>query len=207
MPPERIVIQNGPVELESLWTPGQMDRGAVIAHPHPLHGGSMDNNVVDALAAGFGSAGLATLLFNFRGVGASTGGYDDGKGEQEDLIAAFHYLETRGLSGNVLAGYSFGAWVAERALSRLHPSCILVVSPPLAYWDFSGLLQTDVPVYVIGSDEDQFCPLERLEPFLESLPAPAGAKILKGTDHFYFGRETLIEDAVRSWFAKPQGNH
>ncbi|MBI4776673.1 MAG: alpha/beta hydrolase [Deltaproteobacteria bacterium] len=206
MPPERIVIQSGPVGLESLWTPGQVDRGAVVAHPHPAYGGSMDNNVVEALAAGFGAAGLATLLFNFRGVGASTGAYDKGKGEQEDLMAAFRYLETRGLSGNILSGYSFGAWVAERTLSRLHPSCILVVSPPLAYWDFSGLLQAEAPVYVIGSDGDPFCPLERLEPFLQSLPTLADAEILKGTDHFYSGRETLIEDTVRRWFAEPQGN-
>jgi len=206
MPQERIHIQNGPVDLEGLWSPGKTDRGAVVAHPHPLYGGSMDNNVVDALAVGFGAAGLATLLFNFRGVGASTGAYDKGKGEQEDLAAAFHYLEARGLSGNVLSGYSFGAWVAEQALSLLHPSCILVVSPPLAYWDFSGLLRTEVPVYVIGSDSDQFCPIEQLRAFLKRLPTLADAEILKGTDHFYSGRETLIEDTVRRWFEKPQSN-
>ena len=207
MPSERILIQNGPVELEGLWTPGQVDRGAVVAHPHPLHGGNMDNNVVDALASGFGAAGLATLLFNFRGVGASTGAFDKGDGEQQDLMAAFQYLETRGLTGNVLSGYSFGAWVAEQALENMHPSCILVVSPPLAYWDFSGLLRTELPVYVIGSDGDQFCPLGQLEAFLDSLSTLADAEILKGTDHFYSGRETLIEDTVRRWFAKPQGDH
>ena len=207
MPSQRIVIRNGPIELEGLWTPGQLDRGAVVAHPHPLHGGSMDNNVVDALASGFGAAGLSTLLFNFRGVGASGGAFDKGDGEQEDLIAASRYLETRGVTGNVLSGYSFGAWVAERALGKTQSSCILLVSPPLAYWDFSGLRRTEVPVYVVGSDEDQFCPPEQLEPFLESLPTLAAAEIVKGADHFYFGREALIEDTVRRWFAKPQGNH
>ena len=97
---------------------------AVICHPHPLYGGSMWNNVVDAMEEGFFQAGFATLRFNFRGVGGSTGRHDGGAGEMRDAAAACLFLkeQTGGDGRFVLAGYSFGAWVCARATSGSLPT-------------------------------------------------------------------------------------
>ena len=88
----RTVIIEGPERLEGVLHEGAGSGGAVICHPHPLYGGSMRNDVVEAMQEGFSKAGFTTLRFNFRGVGSSTGRYDEGVGEIEDLVAACRFL-------------------------------------------------------------------------------------------------------------------
>ena len=90
---------------------------AVIAHPHPLFGGTMDNKVVQTLARAFVASGFAAVRFNFRGVGATAGVYDEGRGELEDLLAVLAQAAPEGPVA--LAGFSFGAFVASHALARL----------------------------------------------------------------------------------------
>ena len=113
---KRVSIE-GEERLEGMLREGAGKGAAVICHPHPLYGGSMWNNVVDALESGFFQAGFTTLKFNFRGVGGSTGRYDGGAGEMRDAAAACLFLKehTGRSEGLVLAGYSFGAWVCARA--------------------------------------------------------------------------------------------
>ncbi len=89
----RTVVIEGPERLEGVLHEGAGIGGAVICHPHPLYGGSMWNDVVDAMEEGFSKAGFTTLRFNFRGVGSSTGRYDGGVGETEDLVAACQFLK------------------------------------------------------------------------------------------------------------------
>ena len=115
---KRVTIE-GEESLEGVLREGAGKGAAVICHPHPLYGGSMWNNVVDALEIGFFQAGFTTLKFNFRGVGGSTGRYDEGAGEMKDVAAAGLFLEEHtGRSERlVLAGYSFGAWVCARAVN------------------------------------------------------------------------------------------
>jgi len=197
---ERIRIRTQDVELEGLWTPGSLERGVVVAHPHPLYGGSMDNNVVAALASGFQSAGLSTLLFNFRGVGSSTGSYDYGKGERRDLEAACRFLSARGVGRKVLCGYSFGAWIAAASLEDIQPEGLVLVSPPLSVWDFLEVANTDVPVWVIGGDRDSFCPLPKLESLLQGISSLQGSRVFTGADHFYAGCELELQDVVEKWF-------
>jgi len=119
--------------LEALWdSPADLEASqplgtAVIAHPHPLFGGTMDNKVVQTVARAFVQAGWCALRFNFRGVGNSQGAYDEGRGELEDMLAV---VEARAAIGPLaLAGFSFGAFVAGSAAARLHlqlrlPGCI-----------------------------------------------------------------------------------
>jgi alpha/beta superfamily hydrolase len=108
---EKILIKNNALVIEALLHRASGERGAVICHPHSLMGGSMYNNVVEALQEAFASEGISTLRFNFRGVGSSTGSYSEGVGEKEDIWAAGNYLKTSGLREIFFAGYSFGAWV------------------------------------------------------------------------------------------------
>ena len=100
---------------------GKSTRGvAVIAHPHPLFGGTMDNKVVQTLARAFVASGWTTLRFNFRGVGASAGTHDEGRGETDDYLAVVaHGLVLSGASSLALAGFSFGAFVTTHAAARL----------------------------------------------------------------------------------------
>ena len=96
---------------------------AVIAHPHPLFGGTMDNKVVQTLARAFVASGWTTLRFNFRGVGASAGTHDEGRGETDDYLAVVaHGLALSGASSLALAGFSFGAFVTTHAAARLAPT-------------------------------------------------------------------------------------
>ena len=102
---------------------------AVICHPHPLHGGSLQNKVVHTLARGFGELGARSVRFNFRGVGRSSGVYDNGMGETEDLLAVIAWVRARRPRDRLwLAGFSFGAYVALRASVRFDPAQLVLVA-------------------------------------------------------------------------------
>ncbi|RLJ02607.1 MAG: alpha/beta hydrolase, partial [Candidatus Aenigmatarchaeota archaeon] len=111
MKEEKVFFQAGDVKIEGMLYNAPGEKGAVVTHPHPLYGGDMHNNVVETVVQAYREKGYATLRFNFRGVGRSTGSYDEGIGEQEDVRAALAYLTGTGKTSIDLAGYSFGAWV------------------------------------------------------------------------------------------------
>jgi uncharacterized protein len=195
MKEERIVFPSGRLRLEGYYTPAASGRGVVVAHPHPLMGGSLENNVVEALVKAFFHQGCATLRFNFRGVGGSEGRYDEGRGEQEDLLAAADFLESNGVREILPAGYSFGAWVIVQVLRR-RPSlgCGLLVSPPidLMDFDFSGL--SGRIRLIIAGDRDSYCDENHLRRMAGRIQAPV--KFIAGADHFYFGREEDLSDEI-----------
>jgi len=112
---ERVFFGEKGMRLEGLYATGSGKRGAVVCHPHSLRGGDMHNPVVETLARALFGAGFSTLRFNFRGVGASDGIFDEGQGERDDLQAAKAFLEARGVREILPAGYSFGAWVIAGA--------------------------------------------------------------------------------------------
>lgn len=120
---ERLTLTGGAGVIEALLDPAQLVDGqrpkgvAIIAHPHPLFAGTMDNKVVQTLARAFVQCGYTAVRFNFRGVGASTGEYDAGKGELEDLLAVIRQVAPEGPIA--LAGFSFGAFVTSHALAAL----------------------------------------------------------------------------------------
>ena len=134
-----VIIQNQAIRLRGRLAEGSADRGVVITHPHPLYGGNMDNPVVVETASAFARKGFTTLRFNFRGTGGSTGMYDNGQGEQNDVIAALGFLKERGCKTLFLAGYSFG--------SRINASVVagggeftdhLIIPPPGGVMSFHG---------------------------------------------------------------------
>jgi len=197
MKEERVYIKNGELTIEGLLSASGEEKGVVICHPHPLMGGSMYNNVVEAIQEAYAAKNYATLKFNFRGVGGSTGCYDDGKGEQEDILAAVKYLQDIGISKTAIAGYSFGAWVGAKVVERFHNlfSNVAFISPPLNLYDFNWpQLINKINIIVCGND-DQFCDIHFLQEKIKNFTA--NLKIIPDADHFYFGQEKDLINALR----------
>ena len=184
--------------LEGLLGCGTTGRGVVVAHPHPLYGGDMTNNVVEAIAGVYQKKGHSTLRFNFRGVGASTGDYDDGIGEQADLVAAFQFLREKGLSSVDLAGYSFGAWVIAKATDKIPAEKIILVSPPVGMMPFEALSMLNLKLTVTGSRDD-FAPVEKVKELTAAWNPLAAFEIITGADHFYFGQTHRLSDILHKY--------
>jgi alpha/beta superfamily hydrolase len=199
MKEERITFKSGELTLEgmiALPDGSGPHRAAVVCHPHPLYGGSMYNNVVDAVLEALHARGFATLRFNFRGVGASEGEFDNGKGEADDAAAAIRFLTTQAgvrADGAVLAGYSFGAIAAVRAAAGVpEVAAIVAVALPIGMIDPSALGTIAKPVVLLAGDRDSYCPAEHLTALAERLGTAARLKIIPGADHFFGGREPEI---------------
>ena len=159
----------------SLSSPAQPCLQAVVAHPHPLYGGTMENPVVIQTALEFAKRGAETLRFNFRGVGLSQGRYSKGRGEVDDLQVALQALpqQTPDLP-SVLAGYSFGGAMALALLTRAEApsarrlSALLLLAPPMTHYDFAALKSCPIPVAVIYGEDDDLTPLHMVSSSLGS---------------------------------------
>ena len=177
--------------------------GVALCHPHPLYGGDMENPVVVRAAEVCGEAGLATLRFNFRGVGASTGAYDEGRGEQDDLGAALDHLAGALPAGAPLgaAGYSFGAAVAARVAIRRPLAGVALIAPALAMpalADLGDLAKVEGQVLIVAGTADQYCPLDALERLGRAVPR-ATVRTVDGADHFFFGKLFPLGEIVGAW--------
>ncbi len=196
---ERIFITGpaGPIEAV-IEDPGAAgDAYAIVCHPHPQFGGTMDNKVVTTLARALHSCAIPTLRFNFRGVGRSGGTFDGGEGETDDALAvadwgAGHWAGRR----LVVAGFSFGAYVALRLARRRALSHLVLVAPPVGRFDFSALAAPDAPWTVIQGDADEVVDAAAVTRWaLAASPAPK-LLTMPGVGHFFHGRLTDLRDAV-----------
>ncbi|MCX5849018.1 MAG: hypothetical protein NTW65_06175 [Deltaproteobacteria bacterium] len=188
MAEEKIYIKNGHLIIEALLGRAS-EEGVVICHPHSLMGGSMYNNVVEAIQKAFTAENISTLRFNFRGVGGSTGVYEEGMGEQKDILAVCEYLKILGLTKLFLAGYSFGAWVGSKVVGESdNPfSFSFFVSPPIDYFKFNWDNLKNKINFLVCGDCDQFCGIDVLVRQAQKINLPI--EIIHGADHFYSGKE------------------
>ena len=189
------------VALESrLAVPAGAPAGIVICHPHPLYGGDMDNPVVVRVQEVCAELGLATLRFNFRGVGGSSGTHGGGLAEQEDARGALDALaQATGDRPLAIAGYSFGAWVAALVGGRdARVTALALIAPPLAMYDFGGVEGKRVPTLAVAGTADPYCPADDFQRF-----AARGAwvtpAVIEGADHFFFGKLYPLGEAVSGW--------
>jgi alpha/beta superfamily hydrolase len=198
---EETVLITGPeVTLEGRLTPGAGAGGVVITHPHPRFGGSMDNNVVWTAVRAFESRGWAALRFNFRGVGLSTGAYGGGLEEVADLAAALNFLRGRAPGPHLLVGYSFGAYVAARALFQgLAGTGAVLISPPVAFMEMAWLPETPHLKFMAAGDRDEICPLLDLQAMMAGAEPPVDIVVIKGADHFYRGREEELFRGLQNY--------
>lgn len=180
--------------------PGTPKAGLVVCHPHPLYGGDMDNPVVVRVAEMAQGSGVATLRFNFRGVGASGGVYGGGEGEQDDVAAALAVLAGRlpAESPIGLAGYSFGAWVAARVAAAMPAlPALALLAPPLGMYDLDFLGHAPSHTLLVAGSRDQYCPAEALDRLGKRLGARA--EIVEGAEHFFFGKLFPLGEVVERW--------
>jgi len=192
-----VFIPCGGIRLEGRLEEAAGPRAALIAHPHPLYGGDMDNPVVVALARAFREAGYSVLRFNFRGVGRSEGAHGGGGPERDDLAAAREWLRGRGAVEILGAGYSFGAWVLAGAPEGF--SGLLLVSPPVALLDFGAPAPLPALRLVVTGERDPIAPARRIEPLRRIWNPEAALEVIPGTDHFYTGAlEALAAAAARA---------
>lgn len=192
---EKVTISGPDVNLEGRFTLGDGAGGVVITHPHPLYGGTMDNNVVWTAARAFQARHWSTLRFNFRGVGLSSGEYGDGLAEMADVQAALSFLKSRLLGPCHLVGYSFGAAVAGAALFQgVSAAGMIMIAPPINMMDMEFLPRLPRLRLIVVGDRDEFCPLPQLEKMLEAQPADRRPeiKIIPGCSHFFAGKEKSL---------------
>lgn len=201
-----ITFASGALTLEGLIAvPAGARSGVIVCHPHPLRGGEMHNNVVATLVAGFSAAGHATLRFNFRGVGASSGTHDEGRGEIDDVRAAVScLLAHRAVETVAVAGYSFGAWVGLAAgAADPHVNRLIGVAPPVASRDHGFLAAAAKPTLLIAGDADDIAPIDVLRAIEARMRAPRSLVIVEGADHFFWGREQEVAGAAAQFLAAP----
>jgi hypothetical protein len=181
-----VTLQSGKLTLEGRYAPGDGTAGVVITHPHSLYGGDMENPVVAAVTRAYGRAGYATLRFNFRGVGRSTGFFDQGAGEAKDVAAALAFLSDRGVGTLHLAGYSFGAWVNARVDgAAAGVARMVMVSPPVAFMDYDDVPEMPRLHYVVTGSGDEIAPPALIREHLARWNPHARFEVIRGADHFY----------------------
>jgi alpha/beta superfamily hydrolase len=178
----------------------------IVCHPHPLYGGSMDNNVVYSLSETLTQASLASFKFNFRGVGGSQGEFSQGIGEQEDVEAAISFMskvkevDSKRIG---LAGYSAGAGFAlPVSFDDARIKALVAVSPPLSMFDFGFLKSCPKPKFLISGSRDNFTPADQFLEFCQSLPEPKECESIEGADHFWWGYESRLSAKVTAFLTK-----
>jgi hypothetical protein len=176
---------------------GQRFGIAFIAHPHPLHGGSMDNKVVQTLAQTAYKLGMVAVRPNFRGVGQSEGQYDNGAGETADMLEIIRFVLGHYMGLPIyLAGFSFGAYVQHRVAQQLPHEKLLLIAPAVNLYEFQPV---PASTRLIHGENDELVPLADAQRFATA--SGATLSIITGADHFFHKKlkelAALVEDAWR----------
>jgi alpha/beta superfamily hydrolase len=202
---EPVRIRSGPLSLEGrIALPPAATRAAIVCHPHPQYGGDMDNGVVVDTVRALGARGVATVRFNFRGVGESDGSYSGTFAEVEDARAAAAFVREQLPDASVaLGGYSFGAMVALAA-GHDHPDVerLFAIALPATMFDTSAIVPSTKPKLFMIGDRDQYCPYAALESLVASLAGENRLVKLAGADHFLAGFGVAVGDAVAEFVAR-----
>ncbi len=190
----RVLVEGPAGKIETdINDPGEPRRGiALIAHPNPLQGGAKDNKVVTTLAKAFFALGYISARANFRGVGASEGEHDEGRGETEDLLAVCAHLKREyGKLPVVLAGFSFGSYVQSQVAERMKAERLVLVGVAVNRFP-TGTVPPDT--LVIHGEHDDVVPLADVLDWARPQNLPV--VVVPGAEHFFHGRLNLLTDIV-----------
>ncbi len=179
----------------------------VVGHPHPQFGGTMHNKVVFQAAKAFCRLNCAALRFNFRGVGASEGAFDNGPGETDDFRAGLDFMAARYPNTPLwAAGFSFGAWVALNVgADDPRVSLLLGIAPPVRDYDFSRVMVSEKPKFLIQGERDELCPLSAMREFYARLEEPKELVVIDAADHLFDGKVSEVGDAITDLLEDYQG--
>jgi alpha/beta superfamily hydrolase len=201
---ERLVIPGPAGDLQALIETPLQEGGeapvrafGVVCHPHPLYGGTMDNKVVHTVARAFEEQGAPAIRFNFRGVGASQGSYDEGRGETGDALSVIAYGRARWPQAALwLGGFSFGGAVAVLAAAESHPGRVVLIAPGVTKIDVTGAPAPACPWLIVQGDADEVVPADFVLGWARGLhPAPQVA-LMAGASHFFHGRINELRDLI-----------
>lgn len=171
---------------------------AVICHPHPLYGGTMDNKVVYTLAKTLNALGVGVIRFNFRGVGKSTGEYADGDGETQDLQTVTAWLHTEYAPRQLwLAGYSFGGYIALRAQQLLKAERLILIAP--AVERFADMPKVTIPTLVIQGSRDEVLSVDTVTAWVQEQVPYCQLVEIAQADHFFHGQLTELQRIIETW--------
>ena len=198
---ERLVIAGpaGGLEVAVNLPAGEPTGLALVAHPHPLQGGSLDNKVAQTLAKTFAAIGYAAVRFNFRGVGKSEGRFDEGAGETDDALAALAFARER--FGDALplalAGFSFGSYVQTRVAARVAFERLVLVGAAVGRFEVA-----DVPpeTIVIHGEEDDVVALADV--FAWARPQALPVVVFPGCGHFFQGRLVQLQQVITALYPR-----
>lgn len=182
---------------------------ALVLHPHPLHGGTMNNKVTYVAHQTFKNLGFTVMRFNFRGVGKSEGSFDNGEGELADAAAILDWLQTQNPDTNDfwVAGFSFGAWIGMQLLMR-RPELqgFISISPPANMYDFNFLAPCPVSGLMIQGTSDDVVEHKSVEDLAKRLSAQRGIEIdlnmVNGADHFYTNKLRDVSQLIEAYIKK-----
>ena len=203
------VIMNGPEgRLEGRYQHGEGPTApiALMLHPHPQHGGTMNNKVIYALYHEFAERGFSVLRFNFRSVGRSQGKFDRGEGELSDAASALDWLQTYNPNASAcwIAGFSFGAWIGMQLLMRRPEITGFVsIAPPASMYDFAFLAPCPASGLIVHGTKDQVVPEPDVQKLVDRLTAQKGIKItyekIDGANHFFDKHEGEVVETVEAY--------
>jgi len=206
------VIFNGPEgRLEGRYHPAKRSNAplALLLHPHPQHGGTMNNKIIYNLYQTFTERGFSTLRFNFRGVGRSQGRFDSGQGELSDAASALDWMQSQNpaTSSCWIAGFSFGAWVAMQLMMRrpeIHG--FISIAPPASQHDFTFLAPCPASGMILHGDKDEVIPQSSVDKLAGKLQKQKNIqidyRIIHGADHFFQDHLDKIDEHVNDYLDK-----
>jgi alpha/beta superfamily hydrolase len=200
---ERLTIAGPAGDLEALLeTPANADAAhvAVICHPHPVYGGTMTNKVVHVLAKTFNERGVPAVRFNFRGVGASAGVYQEGSGETQDALAVIDWALQRFRGAALwIAGFSFGGAIAVRAAMARDAKRLVTVAPAVHRFAVEGAELPRCPWLLVQGDQDELVDAGEIQRWVATLASPPQLALLPGVEHFFHGRLNELRSVVLEW--------
>jgi alpha/beta superfamily hydrolase len=169
----------------------------IVCHPHPLHGGTMNNKVVTTVCRSFQKLGVWSVRFNYRGVGQSEGSYGDVAGECQDLMAVIDQVKQLFADHTILlAGFSFGAFVAAFAATKIHPARLISIAPSVVNMDYSTLPTMPCPWLVIQGEQDEIVSPEAVYQWAAQVKPPVELIRISGVGHFFHGKLINLREVL-----------
>ncbi len=190
-----------------LSAPARPPRAAVVlAHPHPLYGGTMHTKVLYQVAKAFCRLNCAVLRFNFRGVGLSEGEFGNGLGETEDYWAVLEFMALKYPDVEIWAGgVSFGSWVATTAgANDSRVTRLVAIAPPVSMYDFSTVGRSHKPKFFVNGERDEVCPVQALREFYAHAEEPKELIVIEGANHLFDGHINEVTEAIEDLMADGQ---